>query len=131
MKWGQRKASSVSTSTHVDTGLVRRKTEVKAKGGEAHPAHSDAIKAAESQQKLKKSGHAALSNQELRDLITRKQLEDQATQVTTKRGRKFAQRQLETAGQQQVQRGLAKAGSQALKKASKGAATAAGTAALI
>jgi 2'-5' RNA ligase len=108
MKWGVRKERSVSTSVRTDTGLVRRKTKVVAKGGESHPAHTDAIIAAVQKQKLRKSGTDALSTQELRELSTRLQLEAQVETLTTKKGKKFAKRQLETAGQQQIQRGIAK-----------------------
>jgi len=108
MKWGVRKERPVSTSTQIDTGLVRRRTKVSTRGGESHPAHTDAIIAAVQKQKLKKSGTDALSTQELRELSTRLQLEAQVETLATKKGKKFAKRQLETAGQQQIQRGLAK-----------------------
>lgn len=108
MRWGVRKERTVSTSVQTDTGLVRRKTKVATKGGESQPAHTDAIIAAVQKQKLRKSGTDALSTQELRELSTRLQLEAQVETLTTKRGKKFAKRQLETAGQQQIQRGLAK-----------------------
>lgn len=121
MRWGQRKTRSVSAESHVDTGLVRRRTKVQVKGGEAHPAHDDAVKAAIQQQKLKKSGTAALSNSELRELATRIQLEEQVKTLTTSKGRKFTRRQLETQGQQQVQKGL----NTALTKGAKRAAVAA------
>jgi 2'-5' RNA ligase len=124
MKWGVRKERSVSTSVQTDQGLVRRKTVVKTKGGESHPAHTDAIVAAVQKQKLKKSGTAALSTQELRELSTRLQLEAQVESLTSKKGKKFAQRQLETAGQQQIQRGVARG-------IAKGAAKKGGTAALL
>lgn len=109
MRWGVRKERAVSTSVQTDTGLVKRRTKVETKGGESHPAHTDAIIAAVQKQKLRKSGTDALSTQELRDLSTRLQLEAQVTGLTTKKGKKFAQRQIETAGQQQIQRGTARA----------------------
>lgn len=116
MRWGVRKERSVSTDVHTDTGIVKRQTKVRAAGGVSHPATDDAIKAAVQQQKLKKSGAAALSNQELRDLSTRLQLEAQVNNLTSKKGRRFAQRQLENAGQQTVQRGLAEATRRGTKK---------------
>lgn len=122
MHWGVRRAESVTTQTHIDTGLVKRKTKVVATGGHAHPAHEDAIKAEVQEQKLKKSGHAALSNKELRDLITRRQLEDQASAATSTKGRKFARKQLEIKGQQQVQKGLGGVGATASNQAWKAAA---------
>jgi hypothetical protein len=119
MHWGVRKAESVTTQTHIDTGLVKRRTKVVATGGHAHPAHEDAIKAATQEQKLKQSGHAALSNKELRDLITRRQLEDQASAATSTKGRKFARKQLEIGGQQQVQKGFGTAAGKATRAATK------------
>lgn len=108
MRWGVRKERNVSTSVRTDTGVVNRKTKVVTKGGESAPAHTDAIIAAVQKQKLKKSGTDALSTQELRELSTRLQLEAQVETLTTKKGKKFAKRQLETAGQQQIQRGIAR-----------------------
>ena len=114
MKWGHRKASEVTTQTH--THPITRKTKVSSAGGHHLPPHPDAIKAEVHQRTLKSSGHAALSNKELRDLITRKQLEDQASIVTSRQGKKFAQRQLEVAGQQQVQKGLGTAAAKGAKR---------------
>ncbi len=90
------------------TSSVGRKTTISTEGGQRHPAHPDAIKAAEAKQKIKSSGHAALSNQELRDLITRSQLEEQSKVALKSRGRKFVSRNLEIAGQQHLQKGIAK-----------------------
>lgn len=118
MRWGVRKERAVTTQSVVDAGL-RRKTKVKTKGGQAHPATEDAVKAAVMQQKLRKSGPAALSNQELRDLATRRQLEDQVKSLTTRKGKKFAQRQLENQGQQAVQRGASAAAKRAARTAAK------------
>lgn len=125
MHWGVRRATPVSTRARTDVGIVKRQTKVHATGGQSHPPHHDAVKAAEQQQRFKKSGAAALSTNELRDLSQRLQLEAQVSSLTTKKGKKFAQRQLEVQGQQAVQRGLAKTGAHAVKKARKGAATAA------
>jgi 2'-5' RNA ligase len=108
MRWGVRKERTVSTSVQTDTGLIKRRTKVQTKGGESAPAHTDAVIAAVQKQKLKRSGTDALSTAELRELSTRLQLEAQVETLTTKKGKKFAKRQLETAGQQQIQRGVAK-----------------------
>ena len=72
----------------------RRKTKIETEGGENHPAHADAIKVARAHTKLKKSGPAALSNQELQELQTRMNLERNVTQLVKDtgrvgRGRKF------------------------------------------
>ena len=106
MRWGQRKSSSpreVTAESVVKSGL-RSKTKVKAKGGQAHPATDDAIKAAVQKQKLKKSGAAALSNKELSELRDRLQLEQQVTQLAAPKGKKFVTGQLKTQGQQTIQR---------------------------
>jgi hypothetical protein len=84
------------------------KTRVDTIGGEDHPAHKDAIDAAISRQKLAKSGHAALSNQELRDLSTRLQLENQVTMLTKSKGRHFVTKAFEQQQQQAISKGVAK-----------------------
>lgn len=109
MKWGVRKdtegPSLVTTRTHTRarTGLTKTETKVKAKGGEGHDAHPDAVKAAAKKQKLKKSGVAALSDQELRDVITRAQLESQAQAVVATKGQKFVKKHVESTRDQQTQ----------------------------
>lgn len=134
MRWGVRKQREVSVETHIDTGLVKRRTKLKAQGGEAQPAHSDAVRAAVQKQKLKKSGTDALSTHELQDLARRLQLEAQVETLATKKGKKFASKQLEEQGKQQIQKGIGtgvrKGAPYALKKAKKGAATVAVTALL-
>lgn len=130
MHWGVRKAAAVTTQSHIDAGIVKRQTKIKTKGGESHPPTHDAIKAAVNKQKLKKSGMAALSNQELKDLQTRLQLETQVQQLTSSKGQKAVQKTLEEEGKQQLSRGVRKGTPHALKKARKGAATVATTAAL-
>jgi len=107
MKWGVRRAERSATPVNTSSS-VGRKTTISTEGGKHHPAHPDAIKAAEAKQKIKSSGHAALSNQELRDLITRSQLEEQSKVALKSRGRKFVSRNLEIAGQQHLQKGIAK-----------------------
>lgn len=69
---------SIGTST-------RQKTKILSKGGQDHPAAEDALKVAAVRQKLKKSGYNALSNDELRDLATRANLEVQVKQLESKR----------------------------------------------
>jgi 2'-5' RNA ligase len=123
MRWGVRKQRDVSTQTVIDSGL-RRKTKVKAKGGEAHPATDDAIKAAVQRQKLKKSGAAALSNQELRELATRMQLEQQVKSLDAQSkssGKKLVKSLLREEGEGAARRG-AKAGKKAAARKVAGAA---------
>jgi hypothetical protein len=82
-----------SATSVVPRGSLR-KTKIQTEGGENHPAHEDAIKVAQAQAKLKKSGTAALSNKELQDLQTRMNLERNVTTLVKDRtrvgkGRKF------------------------------------------
>jgi 2'-5' RNA ligase len=98
MKWGIRRdrtARDVQT-----TEKIGRRTKVKAEGGEHQPAAPDAVKVAATTQKLKRSGTAALSNDELREVIQRAQLEQQAVALTTSKGKKFVK---EITGQQAKQ----------------------------
>lgn len=75
-----------------------KKSSIDTKGGEDHAPAPDAIKVAVVRQKLKKSGPAALSNQELRDVATRLQLEAQVAQLEGKTrqsaGKKFISQHL-------------------------------------
>jgi 2'-5' RNA ligase len=134
MRWGVRREQAITTQTHIDTGLLRRKTQIQAKGGQSHPPHQDAVKVEVARQKLKKSGAAALSNQELREMRDRIQLETQVKSLMTKRGKKQVQKQLEESGKQQLQRGigigLAKGAPHVLKKAKRAGAVAGAAAAL-
>jgi hypothetical protein len=106
MKWGHREQRSATPVTA--TSSSGRKASISTGGGKNHPAHDDAIKAAVVKQKIKSSGHAAVSNQELRDLISRSQLEEQSKVAMRSKGHRFISRNLEVAGQQQVQKGIAK-----------------------
>jgi hypothetical protein len=130
MHWGVRKEGAVTTQTHIDTGLRKRRTRVQTKGGESHPAHVDAVKAAVSKQILKKSGTDALSTQELRDLANRLQVENQVKILTSSKGKQFVQRELEGTTKQVAKTGARKAAPHVIKKVRKGAATA-GTAAAL
>lgn len=109
MRWGQRREGGRAMPTAVPPQArshvpqsARRKTKVKVDGGENHPAHPDAIKVAEAKVKLKKSGPAALSNTELREVANRLQLESQVKQLTTSGGQKYVSNLLKTQGQQEV-----------------------------
>jgi hypothetical protein len=119
MRWGQRKEEPTAVApkaTSVVPQGTKRKTQVAVTGGENHPASPDAIRVAQARAKLVKSGPAALSNQELRDVATRIQLEQQVSQMTKPAAQKFITRflgqqgnQLATqAAQKQIRKGLAK-----------------------
>lgn len=111
MRWGFRRsreapaAVAPSASSRVPHGN-RRKTQIDTQGGENHPAHEDAIKVAKAQAKLKKSGVSALSNQELRDVSTRVQLEKQVSLLTGHKGKQFVAKQLEGEGKNLARAGL-------------------------
>lgn len=119
MRWGVRNVPSAGAGTVASLSLRReapvavattstskvphgnkRKTKIKVEGGQNHDAHSDAIQVAEAKAKLRKSGPAALSNKELRDVATRVQLESQVTQLTASPGRKFISSLLKNQGNQ-------------------------------
>jgi|GEM_PF-1692670 hypothetical protein len=127
MRWGVRKERAVTAETHVDTGVFKRQTKIRTTGGEAHPAHVDAVRAAVQKQKLKKSGTDALSTQELRDLANRLQVENQVQMLTSSKGKRFVNKQLEEETKNQISRGtkkgIKKAAPHVIKKASKAAAT--------
>lgn len=132
MHWGQRKAppTAVSTSsTSVVPHGTKRKTKIQVEGGENHPAHDDAIRVAEAKAKLKKSGTSALSNQELREMANRLQLENQVALLTSSKGKQFVSREFETTSKQLIKRGTKQGakryGPTVVKKAGKAAATAA------
>jgi hypothetical protein len=130
MRWGVRKDQAVTTQTHLDTGLIRRRTKVVAKGGTSQPAHTDAVKAAVAKQVIKKSGTDALSTQELRDLANRLQVENQVGILMSSKGKQYVSRQLESEGKQVLRRGATKAAPHVLRKAKKAAAVGATSAAL-
>jgi hypothetical protein len=122
MHWGVRRSrpSPVATApkaTSVVPHGEKKKTKIQTEGGENHPAHSDAIKVAEARTKLAKSGPAALSNQELREVATRLQLETQVAQMTTPAARKFVTNLLRQQGQQQTSQLLNTQVKRATKKA--------------
>jgi 2'-5' RNA ligase len=134
MRWGVRKEAPVTTETHIDTGLRKRRTMVRAEGGESLPAHHDAVKAAVAKRIVKKSGTDALSTQELRDLANRLQVENQVGILMSSKGKQFVAKELESGGKKAIKKG-AKGGAKiaaphVIRRASKGAATVATTAAL-
>jgi len=108
MQWGKRRERGVplavtpQASSRVRSGN-KRKTKVEVEGGQNHDAHPDALKVAEATAKLKKSGAVALSNNELKEVAQRLQLEGQVKQLTSSAGTKFVKNLLKQQGQQQAQ----------------------------
>jgi hypothetical protein len=138
MRWGFRRETPTAVAPTAVSKIphgTKRKTKIKTEGGENQPAHEDAIKVAEARAKLKKSGTAALSNQELREVANRLQLEAQVATLSTSRGQKFVMRELETGSKQVVKRGAKQGakryGPKVVKRAGRTAATVATTAALL
>jgi 2'-5' RNA ligase len=111
MRWGVRReppSAVAPTAQSVVPHGSRRQTKIKVDGGENQPAHSDAVKVAQARAKLGKSGAAALSNAELREVANRLQLEQQVKQLTTGGGKKFVTNILRSEGQQGSQKLLRK-----------------------
>lgn len=96
MKWGQRKdRAPVEVGAEATQTILRGKAKVKTTGGKAQPASPDAIAAATKKQVLKKSGAAALSNNDLRQLAERMRLEVEVKrldQETASTGKKFVKK---------------------------------------
>jgi hypothetical protein len=95
---------------------LKSKTKIKGTGGKGSPAADDAVKAAMTKQKLKKSGPAALSNTELRDLATRLQLEQQVSTLAAPKGKKFVQKLVKDEGSNQIRREVSEAATSGVKK---------------
>ena len=87
MKWGVRRESSGSSSSPSTVSVKKAAfgNGLRATGGKGLPAHGDAIKAAKSQQRLKKSGVSSLSNKELKSLVERMDLEQRYSGIVEKR----------------------------------------------
>ena len=81
MRWGVRRKATVG-AREVIVSDKRIGKGIKTTGGKGHPAHSDAISARTSGQIAKKSGHKALSNQQLQMYNNRLNLEQQAKRLT-------------------------------------------------
>lgn len=97
MRWGQRKSEGTSALSE------------------------DAAKASAAKAKAKQEGTQALSNKEMRDLVTRMQLESQLKNVTPKsrkrKGAEFVATMLVNTGKQQAQLALNDAVGKQVKKA--------------
>lgn len=109
MRWGVRKAerSSSDVTARVVSTKLKGKTKVKTVGGKKLPAHKDAVDAAVSKQRLKKSGPAALSNRELQELQRRMNLEIQVANLSaqqTSGGKQLVKKLLKQNGEKQASR---------------------------
>lgn len=131
MHWGVRKQRAVSTQERKDTGVLRRQTKVKTKGGESHPATDDAVTAAIQRAKLKKSGPAALTTPELAQLNRRLQLEAQAEFLASSKGKRFVSKQLDLEAEAQIRESIRSGTGVAAKKVAKRGAKAGAVAAVL
>lgn len=119
MKWGKRKDAPAPGTVRV----TDKKKKLKAEGGKGFETHPDAVKAATSKQKAKASGVKTLSNQELRDLATRLNLEKQVRelsvadkQANANPATKFIKKLLVNSGKQEAQKVGNEAASQGVSK---------------
>ena len=83
MKWGKRKGDSVPDG-EVRVLPQRPNGKLKAQGGKAVPAHEDAVTALVARQKARASTTNALSDQELKALVNRMNLEQQYSDLASK-----------------------------------------------
>lgn len=94
MRWGVRKRSGDSGPVEKTPVVVKVKPGAgfRVSGGKGQPVSEDAIKAAIARQKAKESGPHALSNQEMKLLVDRMNLEAQYTKLnpaTASKGREY------------------------------------------
>lgn len=101
MRWGRRK-DRTAQAVEVKASPGRK---VKAKGGKFHGPSDDAIIAATRRQQAKKSTTDSLSNQELQQLVTRMNLEQQYKNLNSNNvgvGKKVARTLLGQVGDKQI-----------------------------
>lgn len=106
MHWGRRKADSVPAGK-VTVDQKKPGAKVQAAGGKGFTAHPDAVKAAAAKQVAKNSSTDALSTQELQHLVSRMNLEQQYSKLSsgqTSAGRKFVNDLLLNTAKQQATR---------------------------
>lgn len=104
MKWGVRKGRSSSPQ---EVTIRARGKKLKTDGGKGHTPHEDALKAARIAQKSKASGIHTLSNQELADLGTRMNLEQNVKRLQSNQSsgaKHFVKQLLANVGKQQATR---------------------------
>lgn len=115
MKWGVRRRDKTPTTPEVS----QKGKKLKSKGGENQPAHEDAIKARQSAQIAKESGHIALSNKELEDYARRLDLEQRVKRLESNEQSgvgKWVKGLLKREGQRSTQEVADKATDKAVRK---------------
>jgi hypothetical protein len=112
MRWGVRRSRGADGRVSSGPEPVTLKTNQygqvkKATGGKRFPASDDAKQAITLARAAKSSGTQALSNDELRTVVNRMQLEQQYSQLTTKQrsaGKAFAAEILKDVGKEETKR---------------------------
>ena len=94
MKWGVRKDASSSSTTEAHVRKIKQrkhmKTKVATRGGRAQPAVKEAIDVRVMQQTLKKSGPNALTNDQLKVMQERLNLEQNVGRLSKTKQNKVA-----------------------------------------
>lgn len=106
MKWGVRKKQARAAGPAPVVLKTTPGKKVKTSGGQYHNAHKDAVEAAITRQKARKSSVDALSNAELKALVNRMNLEQQYSKLQVNRqnpAQKFITNLLGSVGKQQSQ----------------------------
>lgn len=120
MKWGVRR-----TPVELGRTVVTQKKpgqRLQAEGGKGISAHPDAKKAAASRQRAKGSTTDALSTKELKELVTRMNLEQQYSDLSVKataRGKTWYSKMLGDFGKQELQKQINQQGSRLVAEAVK------------
>lgn len=122
-KWGVRRSAAELSGGRAARKAAKRSPivttshtpgkRVQTVGGKSLPAHEDAFKTAVSKQRAKSSTTDALSNKELKDLVTRMNLEQQYSNLAKGKkseGQAYIENQLKQAGNQALPKLLAKHG---------------------
>lgn len=120
MKWGVRKKRAAPSGPADVIVRANPGKKVKTAGGERHNSHQDAVAAAVSRQKARKSSVDSLSNAELKALVQRMQLEQQYSQLKVNRqnpAQKFLVGLLASVGKQQATSAANQYASQQVAKA--------------
>lgn len=113
MRWGQR-------STTTPASVSQKGKKLKAKGGQAQPAHPDAVRKATIARVKKKSGVNALSDKELQQYSNRLNLEQNVRRLEASSkspGRRFVTNLLANTGKTAAQQAANELASRQVKKA--------------
>lgn len=116
MRWGVRRENpSGGLPTPVTVSTKPNSSKIQTKGGANHPASDEAKRSASIHQKLKKSGVNSLSNKEMQELVTRLNLEQQLSKLTTPQKSQF-QRNVEQTLNQTMSKAMSQIANQAMTR---------------